>query len=184
LNNENQPFKANIETQVKFAIEEANLVLFIVSNKDGIDAKDYYTAKIIKKYKGKKVILVVNKSENQNSENEKLFYSLGFGKPNYVSAEHGVGIGDLLDDVIKFKPSLVEEKKEEHTSFCIIGRTNVGKSTLMNSILHKERVVASPIEHTTRDSIDEDFYYEKELFTIIDTAGIRRKGRVTDNIEK
>jgi GTP-binding protein len=92
-------------------------------------------------------------------------------------------MGDLLDQVIKYDTKEYEEE-EKHLSFCIIGRTNVGKSTLMNSILNKERVVTSPLEHTTRDAIDEDFYYNKELFTIIDTAGIRRKGHVKEAAEK
>lgn len=184
INNENLPFSENIEKQVKLAIEDANLILFVVSSKDGIDSNDKYVSKMLKKYKGKNVILVANKSENNNKDNERLFYSLGFGSPYYVSAEHGVGIGDLLDEVIKFKPALVQAEKEQRTKFCIIGRTNVGKSTLVNTILHEERVVTSPIEHTTRDSIDEDFVYNKKKYTIIDTAGIRRKGKITDNIEK
>jgi GTP-binding protein len=133
----------------------------------------------------KKVLVVANKSESNNKDNERQIYTLGFGKPYYVSAEHGIGIGDLLDEVIKQGGKEVDNPiNDEHISFCIIGRTNVGKSTLMNTILHKERVVASALEHTTRDAIDEDFYYNKELFTIIDTAGIRRKGHVKDNIEK
>jgi GTP-binding protein len=169
--------------QVKYAIDESDLILFIVSNKDGVDAKDIYISKLLKKYKSKRVILVCNKSENNNSEQRQI-YSLGFSKPFYISSEHGIGIGELLDEIIKDKTLHSYDEKEKHTSFCIIGRTNVGKSTLMNAILNKERVVTSPIEHTTRDAIDENFYYNKELFTIIDTAGIRRKGHIKDQIEK
>jgi GTP-binding protein len=89
----------------------------------------------------------------------------------------------LLDKIVTFNASSYDEENP-HTSFCIIGRTNVGKSTLMNAILGKERVVTSSSEHTTRDSIDEDFYYNKELFTIIDTAGIRRKGHISTQVER
>jgi GTP-binding protein len=185
LTNEKQPFKDNIEQQVNFAIDEAHVIIFLVSYKDGIDTKDIYVSKMLKKYKNKKVIIVANKAEKNHHEKDHIFYALGYGKPMYISAEHGIGIGDLLDAVFKdSQAELLQDNIDTHVRFCIIGRTNVGKSTLMNGILNKERAVVSPIEHTTRDSINEDFYYNKELFTIIDTAGIRRKGRVTDVIEK
>jgi GTP-binding protein len=166
-------------------LDEAHVIIFLVSYKDGVDANDQYVAKILRKYKSKNIIVVANKAENKTFEGEQVFYQLGFGKPLCVSAEHGIGIGDLLDAVIK-KMSNFETKVEaqDHVKFCIIGRTNVGKSTLMNAVLGKERTVVSSIEHTTRDSINEDFYRQKELYTIIDTAGIRRKGHVTDQIEK
>ncbi|MDR2821679.1 MAG: ribosome biogenesis GTPase Der, partial [Mycoplasmataceae bacterium] len=183
LTNANAPFQQAIDTQVKYAIDECDLILFVISNKDGVDANDTYISKLLKKYKQKKIILVCNKSESENKLFEKSIYSLGWGKPMNISAEHGIGMGDLLDQVIKYDTKEFEEE-EKHLSFCIIGRTNVGKSTLMNSILNKERVVTSPLEHTTRDAIDEDFYYNKELFTIIDTAGIRRKGHVREAAEK
>jgi GTP-binding protein len=183
LTTEELPFKQAIERQVKYAIDESDIILFVVSNKEGVEANDIYISKLLKKYKSKKVLLVANKSENIRHENEKALYSLGFGKPKYIAAEHGVGIGDLLDEVISVNPKQFDQE-EKHTSFCIIGRTNVGKSTLMNSILGQERVVTSAIEHTTRDAIDDDFYYNKELFTIIDTAGIRRKGHIKDQVEK
>jgi GTP-binding protein len=186
LTNTTQNFDAEIERQVRYAIDESDCILFIVSNKDGVDAKDFYVAKLLKKYKqqNKKVLLLVNKSENTNTTMERQYFALGFGKPYYVSAEHGVGIGDVLDEVIKTKPTLPPKEEEKRTKFCIIGRTNVGKSTLMNCILQKERVVASPIEHTTRDAVDEDFKYQGKNYTIIDTAGIRRKGKIGNGIEK
>jgi GTP-binding protein len=92
-------------------------------------------------------------------------------------------MGELLDELIKYNPVNYSDN-EKHISFCIIGRTNVGKSTLMNSILNQDRVVVSEKEHTTRDAVDEDFYYKKELYTIIDTAGIRRKGHIKTQAEK
>ncbi|MDR2557358.1 MAG: ribosome biogenesis GTPase Der [Mycoplasmataceae bacterium] len=184
LTNQNQPFKANIEQQVQFALDEADIILFIVSYKDGINNEDAYVAKCLKKYKGKKIWLVANKSETNDFHIDHQLVNFGFGKPFYISAEHGIGLGDLLDKIILIKPAVLSDQTDKHVKFCIIGRTNVGKSTLMNAILNKERVVVSSIEHTTRDSINEDFYYNKEKYTIIDTAGIRRKGRITNEIEK
>ncbi|GMO13695.1 MAG: ribosome biogenesis GTPase Der [Mycoplasmoidaceae bacterium] len=183
LTNSDAPFQKAIDLQVKYAIEECDLILFVVSNKDGIDPMDTYVSKLLKKNKNKKVILVCNKCENPNLNFESSIYSLGWGKPMMISAEHGIGVGDLLDKVIQNDTKGFSEE-EKSTSFCIIGRTNVGKSTLMNCILGKERVVTSPIEHTTRDAIDEDFLYNKEKYTIIDTAGIRRKGHVKEAAEK
>lgn len=183
LTNKNAVFQYNIENQVLFAINEANLILFVVSEKDGIDKDDYYVAKLLKKNKAKNVILVVNKCENKTGEYERLYYSLGFGKPIYISAEHSIGIGDLLDLIIKSAPN--ESKAEqERTRFCVIGRPNVGKSTLVNTILNQDRVIVSNVAGTTRDSIDCDFKFNNKLYTIIDTAGIRKKSKMSDEIEK
>jgi GTP-binding protein len=162
------------------------VILFIVSAIETISRDDYYISKILKKAKNKKILLVVNKSENISNVNEQLFFSLGFGKPFYISAEHGIGVGDLLDELIKYQKITPKAllKIDNRITFCIIGRTNVGKSTLTNSLLNEERVLVSNIPHTTRDSIDVEFKYNNNHYTIIDTAGIRRKGKITDNIEK
>jgi GTP-binding protein len=184
LTNKDVSFQKNIEQQVKFAIDEANAIIFLVSAKEGINTEDYYVAKTLKKCKGKQVLLVVNKTENANNQNVNLYYSLGFGKPLFIASEHGIGIGDLLDEVIKFIAKDNKLTKNESFPFCVIGRTNVGKSTLINTILQEERVLVSPIAHTTRDSVDVEFKHNGDFFTIIDTAGIRRKGKITDNIEK
>ena len=184
LTNDKMIFQQNIENQVLFAIKEASIIIFLVSEKDGINKDDFYVAKLLKKNKAKNVILAVNKSENKQGAYEKLYYSLGFGTPNYISAEHSIGIGDLLDIIVKnFNPSKnkIEIKK---TAFCVIGRPNVGKSTLVNSLLHEERVIVSNIAGTTRDSVDCDFKYNGKDYTIIDTAGIKRKSKITDHIEK
>jgi GTP-binding protein len=160
--------------------------LFVVSNKDGLSQDDYYISKILKKSKNKNVILVVNKSENIDHQNEKQYFSLGFGKPFYISAEHGIGVGDLLDEIIK-NMSPIQNLSNNNTkslTFCIIGRTNTGKSTLTNTLLNEDRVLVSPMPHTTRDSIDADFTFDGNDYTIIDTAGIRRKGKITSDIEK
>ncbi|MDR3257733.1 MAG: ribosome biogenesis GTPase Der [Mycoplasmataceae bacterium] len=184
LTNKKVSFQQNIERQVKFAIDEANIIVFLVSCKEGINTEDYYVTKVLKKYKSKQVILVVNKSENDNGQNIKQYYSLGFGKPHFISSEHGIGVGDLLDQIIKATASDISSNNNEGFAFSIVGRTNVGKSTLVNTILREDRVLVSPIAHTTRDSIDVDFNYNSKPYTIIDTAGIRRKGKITDNIEK
>jgi GTP-binding protein len=184
LTNKKISFQQNIETQVKFAIDEANIIVFLVSCKEGINTEDYYVTKVLKKYKSKQVILVVNKSENDNGQNIKQYYSLGFGKPHFISSEHGIGVGDLLDQIIKATAASESLDNDESFAFSIVGRPNVGKSTLVNTVLHEDRVLVSPIAHTTRDSIDVNFNYNNKPYTIIDTAGIRRKGRITDNIEK
>lgn len=175
-------FKKQIEYQVNFAINESDVIMFLVSSKDGINNDDYYVSKILKKYKNKKIILVVNKSEKKSEINENDFYKFGFGKPFFISASHGIGIGDLLDEIINSKQDVIKEK--ETFKFCIIGRPNVGKSSLVNTILQEERVITSPLANTTRDAIDSDFKRNGNYFTIIDTAGIRRKGKIKENVDK
>lgn len=180
------PFQKNIEMQVNYAIEEADLILFMVTNKEGINADDYFINKLLKKKKNKKVLLVVNKSENNDNSNERNYYSFGYGKPYYISAEHSIGVGDLLDEIIKIIKLTKAEtiNKSDNLTFCIIGKPNVGKSTLTNSILNEDRVLVSPIPNTTRDSINTEFKYNGKLYTIIDTAGIRRKGKIIEKVEK
>jgi GTP-binding protein len=182
ITNEDLKFQQQIQQQVMYAIEESNLILFILSAKEGVDNDDKYIAKLLKKNKAKNVILVLNKAENPDIDT-KPYYNLGFNKLFLVSAVHGIGTGTLMDEIAKYTQGF-KDKEEKDTKFCIIGKTNVGKSTLMNAILNKERVLVSPIEHTTRDAIDENFYMNNELYTIIDTAGIRRKGHITDIAEK
>lgn len=183
---QNQPFQKNIQTQVNYAIEEADVILFMVSNKESINQDDYFVAKLLKKYaKTKKVLLVVNKIDvNNDFANEKLYYSLGFGKPLNISSEHSVGVGDLLDKIVSLLDNSKLKKETQGISFCIIGKPNAGKSTLVNTILNTERVIVSPTANTTRDSINCEFKYKNKAYTIIDTAGIRRKGKIVDEIEK
>ncbi|GHU50874.1 hypothetical protein FACS189459_5590 [Bacilli bacterium] len=139
--------------------------------------------KTLKQHKGKQIFTVVNKSESEKIKEDKQFYQISLNKLYFISAEHGIGIGDLLDDLIKIKPSQIKESEKPYP-FCIIGRTNVGKSTLLNSIVGEERSIASPIPHTTRDMIDTPFTYHNEKYLIIDTAGIRRRGKIQDSIER
>lgn len=178
-------FRQNIETQVTYAIDDADVILFLVSAKEGINSEDYYVAKFLKKYRHKNTVLVVNKIDNNQQNNEKMYYALGFGKPYLIAAEHGMGTGDLLDKIITYdsKQAIVNNDIKP-LAFCIIGRTNVGKSTFVNTILHQERMVVSATPHTTRDSVDTTFKYNQALYTIIDTAGIRRKGKINEPIEK
>ena len=175
-------FKKQIELQVDYAIKEAQIIIFLVSVKDGISNDDYHVSKILKKEKNKKIILVVNKSEQRESVNDSEYYKFGFGEPIFISANHGIGIGDLLDKIVTTK--LTAKKENQTYKFCIIGRPNVGKSTLVNSILNEERVITSPKANTTRDAIDSDFKRNGNHYTIIDTAGIRRKGKIKENVDK
>lgn len=175
-------FKKQIELQVDYAIKEAQIIIFLVSAKDGISNDDYHVSKILKKEKNKKIILVANKSEQRESVNDSEYYKFGFGEPIFISANHGIGIGDLLDKIVTTK--LTTKKENQTYKFCIIGRPNVGKSTLVNSILNEERVITSPKANTTRDAIDSDFKRNGNHYTIIDTAGIRRKGKIKENVDK
>lgn len=187
LENSKLNFQLNINEQVNFAIEEANTIIFLVSYLDGINEDDYFVAKTLKKYvKNKKIILCVNKAEKKISENElNQFYNLGFGKPYFISSSHGIGLGDLLDEIANDVDKATNISLEEPDySFCIIGKPNVGKSTLFNSIINENRVIVSDIPGSTRDSIDTIFKYNGEEYKIIDTAGIRRKGKIKTNVEK
>lgn len=176
-------FKKQIEIQVNFAINEADVIIFLISAKDGINNDDIYVSKVIKKYKSKKIILVVNKVDGKNTQYSLTdYYKVGFGAPIQISSEHGIGVGDLLDALIS--TSHDQHEKLETYKFCIIGRPNVGKSSLVNCILNQERVIVSNISGTTRDSIDTSFKKNKELFTIIDTAGIKRMGKIKESVDK
>lgn len=186
LENSKLNFQTNINEQVKFAIDESQVIIFLVSYQNGIDENDFFVAKTLKKYtKNKKIILCVNKAEKKIDFNEmNKFYSLGFGKPYFISASHGIGIGDLLDEIVKESDKNTEQEKDLGYCFCVVGKPNVGKSTLFNSMINENRVIVSDIAGSTRDSIDTTFRYNGKTYTIIDTAGIRRKGKIQTNVEK
>lgn len=179
-------YQDNINEQVLFAINEANTIIFLVSAKDGINNDDKKIAKMLKeKAKDKKIILVINKIESEKYYlNEGELYSFGFGKFFKISAEHGIGMGDLLDELVKDMPIQNNLEKQVRFKFCIIGRPNVGKSSLTNTILGEQRVIVNAEAGSTRDSIDNDFNYYNKKYTIIDTAGIRRKGKIVESVEK
>ncbi len=179
-----QPFREEINMQVEIAIEEADSILFVVSGKDGITLDDEYIARLLQK-SGKPVILVVNKIDDI-SQNDAIyeFYSLGLGDPIAISGVHGIGTGDMLDAIVSSFPKKDRKEYDGMTRFCLIGRPNVGKSSLVNAILNQERVIVSNIEGTTRDAIDTPFKREGKDYVVVDTAGIRKRGKVYENIEK
>lgn len=181
---EDQPFQTEIKAQVEIAIEESDVILFVVSGKEGITGDDHYIAKLLKISK-KPVILVVNKiDDGQLIHNIYEFYALGMGDPMACSGVHGIGVGDILDVLIDTFPNKKRNDYEGMIKFALIGRPNVGKSSLVNAILNQERVIVSSIEGTTRDAIDTPFKSENQEYVVIDTAGIRKRGKVYENIEK
>jgi GTP-binding protein len=180
-----EPFLEQIRQQAEIAIDEADVIIFLTSGREGVTSADETVAKILYKTK-KPVVLGVNKIDNPDMREQLYdFYALGFGEPFPVSGSHGIGLGDLLDEVAKHFPKIEEEEYDENTiKFSFIGRPNVGKSSLVNAILGEERVIVSDIEGTTRDAIDSMYTYEDQDYVIIDTAGIRKKGKVYESTEK
>ena len=179
-----QPFQIEIRAQVDIAIEEADTVVMIVNGKEGLTDDDMFIARLLQK-SNKKVILAVNKiDEVELQPNIYEFYKLGLGDPIAISGIHGVGMGDLLDDILASFDGVPQENYEGMISFAVIGRPNVGKSSLVNAILNNERVIVSDIEGTTRDAIDTPFEREGKQYVVVDTAGIRKRGKVYENIEK
>ncbi len=180
----NAPFQKQIRAQVEIAIEEADVILFVTDGKLGITDDDRYICKMLYKT-NKPIILAVNKIDNREMlANVDEFYSLGIGDPIAVSSTHGIGTGDVLDQIIKLLPDKKEKVYENAICFSIIGRPNVGKSSLTNAILGQERVIVSNIEGTTRDSIDTPFRKDDQDFVVIDTAGLKKRGRIYEAIDK
>lgn len=179
-----QPFQEEIKAQVEIAIEEADVILFVVNGREGVTYDDEYIARMLSKSK-KHVILLVNKIDDTHlKDNIYDFYSLGVGDPIAVSGVHGVGIGDALDECLKHFPDKNQDDYEGMIKFALIGRPNVGKSSLVNAILNEERVIVSDIEGTTRDAIDTPFTKDGKEYVVIDTAGIRKRGKIYENVEK
>ena len=182
---EDAPFIHEIKSQTEIAIEEADLIILLCDIRTGITDEDMYIARMLYKA-GKPVVVALNKADDINlTDTMYEFYSLGLGDPIPVSSKHGVGIGDLLDRVIHKLPVIDDiDYGENRIKLCIIGRPNVGKSSLTNSLLGEKRVIVSEIEGTTRDSIDSLFTYDEQDYVVIDTAGLRKKGKVYENAEK
>ena len=181
---EDQPFQQEIQMQVEIAIEEADCILFLVNGRDGVTSDDQFIARMLQR-SNKPIILGVNKIDDHSlSYNLYDFYSLGVGDPIAVSGVHGIGIGDILDKAVALMPQDDIDAYEGMTSFCLIGRPNVGKSSLVNVILRQERVIVSDVEGTTRDAIDTPFRRDGKDYVIIDTAGIRKRGKIYENVEK
>ncbi len=179
----NTNFNNDIKIQANLAIDEADLVLFVVDGKEGLTSDDFLVRDMLKKVSNK-VIVVINKCDSKKiKDTEYDFYELGFENYIKVSGEQGDGISNLLDLITNNFPKF-EEDETDNLKFSIIGRPNVGKSSLVNAILNEERVIVSDIAGTTRDAIDTNFNYNGETYTVIDTAGMRKKGKIYENIEK
>ncbi len=180
-----EPFLEQIRAQAEIAIEEADVIIFMTNGREGVTLADEQVAKILYKTK-KPVVLAVNKIDNPDMREMMYdFYSLGFGDPFPISGSHGLGIGDLLDECAKHFPKEGEPQYSEDTiKFCLIGRPNVGKSSLVNAFLGQERVIVSDVAGTTRDAIDTPYSYDGQEYVIIDTAGMRKKGKVYETTEK
>ena len=169
------PFMEQIKHQADIAMTEADVIVFVVSAKEGITDADEYVAKILYRTH-KPVILAVNKVDNPEMRSAIYdFYALGLGDPYPVSSAHGIGTGDVLDAIVDNLPTEAQEESSDIIKFSLIGRPNVGKSSLINAILGEDRVIASPVAGTTRDAIDTTFTDEEgQEFTMIDTAGMRK----------
>lgn len=180
----NADFREQIKTQAEIAIEEADVIIFVVNGREGLTSEDNFVARMLQK-SGKPVLLAVNKIDDVAfRDNIYDFYSLGIGEPIPVSSAHGIGVGDLLDEVIRVLPDEEDEFEEDEIKVSIIGRPNVGKSSLVNALLGQERVIVSDVAGTTRDAIDTKFDDGNTHFTLIDTAGMRRKGKIDMPIER
>ena len=182
----NEPMMKQIRYQAEIAIEEADIIVMIVNYREGLTNEDEAIAHLLHRA-NKPVILAVNKTDNPEQRQQIYeYYSLGLGEPIGISGSHGTGIGDLLDEIISHFPTELDDNEEnDRINFSFIGRPNVGKSSLVNALLKEERVIVSNIEGTTREAVDTLFVNEAgREFTMIDTAGIRKRGKVYENTEK
>lgn len=176
---------AQMRRQAQIAIETANVIIFLVDGKEGLTGTDAEVAQMLRK-SNKPVVLVVNKIDSLKDENNSFeFYNLGIGDPITISATQALGLGDMLDKVVSyFDDAETDDKEDEYISVAIVGKPNVGKSSLINKLLGEDRVIVSDIPGTTRDAIDSYIETEEGKFTLIDTAGLRRKSKVKEEIER
>ena len=180
---ENTAFNNEIKVQAELAIDEADVIILVVDGKEGLTSNDFAVRDMLVK-SNCKVIVAINKCDSSKvKETEYEFYELGFEKYLKVSGEHNLGIQELLDEVVsEFEP--IEEEYKDIVKFSIIGRPNVGKSSLVNALLNEDRVIVSDVAGTTRDAIDTPFTYHGKEYVVIDTAGMRKKGKVYENVER
>jgi ribosome-associated GTPase engA len=179
-----ETFNEEIKIQAEIAINEADVVLFIVDGKEGITHNDLVVRDILRKSK-KRVVVAINKVDVKEAQNHMYdFYELGFSSYIPISSIHNTGYVELMDTITMDFPDYNNEEEDTRLKFSIIGRPNVGKSSLTNALLNEDRVVVSNISGTTRDSIDSIFKYHGEEYVLIDTAGMRKKGRVFESVEK
>lgn len=179
---EEETIAREIFRQATLAIEEANVVLFVVDVRSGPVPLDFETAELLRKA-GKPVILVANKAESPDMATVAEFYGLGLGEPRLVSAAHGLGTGDLLDDIVSLLPEAELPEESDELRIAVIGRPNVGKSSLVNRLAGTERVIVSDIPGTTRDAVDLLLEHDNRRYRVVDTAGIRRKSKVDEAVE-
>jgi GTP-binding protein len=185
-------FITQIREQAEIAIHEADAVLFVTDAESGVTPADREVAEILRRHQTQRegqyyppVLLVVNKADSANRRMQAMqFYELGLGDPYPISAQHGTGTGDLLDALVATFESHAETTEDESVKIAIVGKPNVGKSSLLNRLLGEERAIVSPIPGTTRDAIDTQLEYNQIPITLIDTAGIRRRGRIEPGVEK
>jgi GTPase len=179
------PFLTEIKAQAEIAIEEADVIIFTVDGKTGLLSSDRDVMEILYQ-SSKPVIIAVNKIDNQKySDNIYDFFELGATQVMNISSTHGIGVGDLLDQVVShFPEETIEDYDEDVIRISIIGRANVGKSSLTNTILGYERVIVSNIEGTTTDSIDTEFVLDEQKYAVIDTAGMKKRGKIYENVDK
>lgn len=195
-NEKKENIEKDVQTQAKLAIEEADLILFVIDNNQELLADDFDAANILRRSK-KNVILIGNKADfNTHQSQTHNFYELGFGAPTQISAIHKYGIEDLKEKIVKYlkkekfkKPTksikLTEEsEKKRPCNICILGQPNAGKSSLVNSFFGSEKIIVSDIPGTTRDVIDTEITYEDKKYNLIDTAGLRKPGKVKEKLEK
>lgn len=178
------PFQVEIQAQAEVAMEEADVIIMLCDSRSGVTDDDTYIAKLLYR-SNKPVILAVNKVDDQKfMDNVYEFYALGFGDPIPVSSNHGVGVGDLLDKVIDALPEIKDRSYKDSICFSLIGRPNAGKSSLTNALLHNDRVIVSDVPGTTTDAIDTEFDAYGKHYVVIDTAGLRKRGKIYENMEK
>jgi len=177
---------SQMRAQAELAIDMADVIMFMVNVRDGLTANDKDVAAILQK-SGKPIILVCNKVDSPGQPPMEIyeFYNLGLGEPFAVSSVHGLGVGDLLDEVVASLPEMKElDEEEDIIKIAVIGKPNVGKSSLVNKILGENRAIVSEIAGTTRDAIDSEFERNNQKYVIIDTAGMRKRGKIDEDIER
>lgn len=180
-----EPFLEQIRAQAEIAIDEADVIIFITNGREGVTDADEQVAKILYR-SNKPIVLAINKVDNPEMRDQIYdFYSLGFGEPYPISGSHGLGLGDMLDAVRAHFPKEEEEEYPDDTvKFSLIGRPNVGKSSILNALLGEDRVIVSDIAGTTRDAIDTTYTFDGQHYVMIDTAGMRKRGKVYESTEK
>jgi GTP-binding protein len=173
-----------VKEQIYGAVEESSMIIFLLDARDGLLPEDHEIASILRRY-SKPVFYVVNKVDSQKREAETAdFYRLGAEKLYSVSAAHGLGVGDLLEDIARIAEAEPEEEAAQGIKIAVVGRPNTGKSSIVNRLLGSERMIVSDIPGTTRDAIDSIIQFEGKTFTVIDTAGLRKKSRISQKVEE